>query len=59
MRSGRYFVVVIVLGVVMLGKPEVQSVRVVPNPVNDCNLQLSGSGVPNSGTDQLIHCWNR
>jgi hypothetical protein len=59
MKSGRYLVLMILLAVAVLGEPEVQSVRVVPKPVSDCNLDLSGSTVPNSGTEQLIHCWNR
>ena len=50
----------LLLGVAVLGKPEVRSVRVAPKPVSDCNADgMNVASVPASGTEHLIHCWNR
>jgi hypothetical protein len=60
MKSSRNVVLLLLLGVGVLGRPEVPSVRVAPKPVSDCNLDgINVAGIPGSGTDQLIHCWNR
>ena len=60
MKSGRCVVLMLLLGVAVLGRPEVQSVRAATKPVSDCNLdRMKVTGIPGSGTEQLIHCWNR
>jgi hypothetical protein len=60
MKSSRNIVLLLLLGVAVLGRPEVQSARVAPKPVSDCNLDgMNIAGIPDSGAEQLIHCWNR
>jgi len=60
MKSSRNVVLLLLLGVAILGSPEVRPARVAPKPVSDCNLDgVTVAGIPSSGSEQLIHCWNR
>jgi hypothetical protein len=60
MKSSRNLALLLLLGVAVLGGPEVRSVRVAPKPVSDCNLDgIDVVPIADSSTEQLIHCWNR